>query len=264
MARSNSIDNVYFALSGIFAVCLYVLLIFFILFVLFQTDEYIKISLNTPSKIESINVSLIEDVSLPKVTSNASLQTSNKNDTKSKDNGSKTPISGLGIGDLFDKIDTKNSQSSEIPIADNRDKVAINKKHTSDSDAIKNQKINEILQKTQNIQQTLANLNENIIITDSHTSAFCDKYKDYCDELMNLLYTNWHIKNSFDTILSSIVIVNINKDGIFSYTIKKKSNNEIFDNELVESLETLKDTRFPTLENIDIDKLEVTFRNKKE
>ena len=110
---------------------------------------------------------------------------------------------------------------------------------------------------------TLENLNANIAITaDSSNSKFCEKYSDYCDELYKLLYKNWHTKSSFVEKLSSKVQISISKDGNFSYTIKKKSGNNVFDKELAQSLQSLKAQKFPTLEDIKIDKLEVNFTNK--
>ncbi|RAX54081.1 hypothetical protein CCY99_05220 [Helicobacter sp. 16-1353] len=267
MAKTNNVDNLYFALSGIFAVFLYILLLFFIAFIL-NSNNHIKISINNPSKISSINVSLVDEVieQIPQnIPKKPSPQNTNKGKAKTKESGSKTPIAGFGASDLFEKIDTKNLKPTkeDLPLADNRDKIALNKQKTDDNDAIKNEKLNEILQKTQNIMQTLQNLNENISISDSATSKFCDKYSDYCNKLAELLYSNWNIKSSFDTTLSSTVIIRISKDGIFSYTIKKKSGNDNFDNDLEESLEKLKNTTFPTLDDVDIDRLEVIFRNKK-
>lgn len=267
MAKTNNIDNLYFALSGVFAIFLYVLMLVFIAFML-RVNDHIKISINNPSKISTINVSLVDEIieEIPQnVPQKVATQNTTNNDNKAKNSGSNTPIAGLGAGDLFEKIDTKNPNPKEdIPIADDRDKIALNKKNTSHEDEIKNEKLNKILQKTQNIMQTLENLNQNITISDSATSKFCDQYGDYCNKLAELLYSNWNIKNSFDTTLSSTAVIKISKDGIFSYTIKKKSGNESFDKDLEESLEKLKNIEFPTLDNVDIDKLEVIFRNKKE
>ena len=113
------------------------------------------------------------------------------------------------------------------------------------------------------MMKTLENLNSNIMIaSDSSNSKFCEKYSDYCDKLYKLLYQNWNTKSSFVEKLSSKVQISISKDGKFSYTIKKKSGNEVFDKELVESLQSLKGAKFPILQDVKIDRLEVNFTNK--
>ena len=147
-------------------------------------------------------------------------------------------------------------------LADNRNKIALNKKSEENTNI--NEQLNKILQSTHNLAQSIQNLNQNISIEDTNTSQFCKTYKDYCNKLAELLYSNWNIKSGFDKVLSSIVIIKISKNGDFSYTIKKSSNNAIFDKELLESLEKLKDVKFPTLDGVSFDKLEVVFRNKKE
>lgn len=265
MAKSALIDRIYFALSGIFAVCLYILMISFIVFLIFGHNSFIKISIDNPSKIDSVAVTLIDMPSEPSVASVPDTpRPSAPNDTPPKEVGSTSPLAGLGAGDLFKKIDTKkpSNEPKDSEPSDNRDLVASNRQGTNDIS--RSEKISEILQRTQTIKDSISNLNQNIAIADSTTSQFCTTHKDYCDEIMELLYANWHIKSGFDVILSSVVSIDISKDGVFSYTIKKKSGNEIFDSELAESLESLKSTRFPTLKNVNIDRLEVTFRNKKE
>lgn len=263
---SNSfIDNIYFILSGIFAIFVYILMIVFLIF-LFQINKKLDLSINNSSKISSIEIDLVNEIleKNPKNIEEKNLsKDSNNNKSNDKESGSKSPIAGLGAGDLFEKIDTTNpNKKTQDNITDNRDKIALNKK--SEENADRNEQLNKILQSTQSLSQSIQNLNQNIPIEDTNTSQFCDTYKDYCNKLAELLYSNWNIKSGFDKVLSSIVIIKISKNGDFSYTIKKSSNNATFDKELLESLEQLKDVKFPTLDGINFDKLEVIFRNKKE
>ena len=254
------IDRIYFALSGIFAIFVYVLIIIFLLF-LFQTNKAIYLSINNASKISSIEIDLVSEVlEKRKIEKKDSPNDKKNNKQSTKKIGSKSPIAGLGTGDLFEKINTTNPNQKTQEISDNRDKIALNKKGEEN----RNEQLNKILQSTQNLSQSLQNLNQNISIEDTNTSKFCNTYKDYCNKLAELLYSNWHIKSGFDTILSSIVTIKISKSGDFSYTIKKPSNNAVFDQELLESLEQLKNIKFPTLDGVNFDKLEVIFRNKKE
>lgn len=267
MDKINTVDNIYFILSGVFAVFLYVFILF-ILLCLFQANQSIELSINNPSKISSIEINLINEIAekSPKIVEEQNIaKKDSKNDAGSKKVGSKSPIVGLGAGDLFKKVDTaKPKQITQDNIADNRDKIALNKKSEESSNIDKSDKLNKILQSTQNLAQTLQNLSENISIENSNTSKFCNTYKDYCNKIAELLYSNWDIKNSFDEVLTSIVAIKISKNGDFGYTIKKPSNNAVFDMELMESLEKLKNIKFPTLDGIKLDDLEVTFRNKKE
>lgn len=260
----DKIDSIYFMLSGIFAIFLYILLILLMTFIFRASSNYINIAISTPSAISSINVNIIDESPQPKKQSTSQSQTQNNtdknNDTKQKDIGSSKPVSGFGMGDLFDKIDIKKPNSKNEILADNRDKVALNKLGSLNS----NDKLDKIIEKTDNIMQTLSNLNQNITISDEASSAFCIKYSDYCKEVRDMLYKNWNTKSWFDNELSSNVAIKISKQGNFSYTIKKKSGNAMFDNELEYSLESLKNIKFPTIENIDIDNLIVTFRNSKE
>lgn len=257
----DSSKDTIFILSGIFALSLYVLLLLLMALFFRLSSEHITISINAQSAIKSISVDLVEvpiqtehssgeqNAPTPKIT--------NKTNNKPKDSGSKSAISGLGTSDLFSKIDTE-KPSQNLTQGDNRDKIAMNKKgENPTSDAL-----NKIIEKTQNIMNTLENLHSNITITDSSASKFCEKYSDYCREITELLYKSWNAKSAFNEKLSSVVQISISKDGNFSYTIKKKSGNDIFDGELAESLRNLTKQRFPTLDNINIDKLEVNFTNK--
>ena len=250
-----------FMLSGVFACSLYVLLLVLLALLFRLSEARISISINTPSTLSAISVNLVEiPTQTPsKVSAEETAEvTTNKNAEKSKEKGSKSALSGLGMGDLFDKIDTK-KPAKDSKLADNRDKVALNKQGEND----KNQKLSQIMEKTQSMMNTLENLNANVMITaDSSNSKFCEKYGDYCDKLYKLLYKNWNAKSSFVEKLSSKVQISISKDGKFSYTIKKKSGNEVFDKELVESLQSLKGTKFPILQDVRIDRLEVNFTNK--
>ena len=171
-----------FVLSGIFALSLYVLLLL-LLALLFKLSEVrINISINAPSAISAISVDLVEiPISVPLESSAEEISETPKNDNaeKPKDIGSKTALSGLGMGDLFEKIDT-NKPAKDSKLADNRDKIALNKKGENST----NEKLSQIIEKTQNIMNTLENLNTNIAITtDSSNSKFCERYSDYCDEL---------------------------------------------------------------------------------
>lgn len=264
---STFIDNIYFILSGVFAIFLYVLMIVFLIF-LFQTNQALDLSINNSSKISSIEIDLVNEVleKSPKITEEKEVSKDSKDDkSNAKEVGSKSPVVGLGAGDLFKKIDTTNpNQKIQDNTSDGRDKIALNKKNEENANAHRNEQLNKILQSTQNLAQTIQNLNQNISIEDTNTSQFCNTHKDYCNKLAELLYSNWNIRSSFDKALLSIVVIKISKNGDFSYTIKKSSNNEIFDKELLESLEKLKDVKFPTLDGISFDKLEVIFRNKKE
>lgn len=261
MHKNSNIDNIYFTLSGIFAIVLYILLILFLVFIL-RIDNKTKISINSPSKVNTLSVNLVDEIVEPiKEIPQTQKPTQNLN----KDKGSKTPVTGLGAGNLFEKIDTKNpNPKKDIKLSDDRDKIALNKKSLNNENEVKNKEINEIIEQTSKIMQTLENINQNIAISDSNTSRFCYNNKDYCNKLAELLYSNWHMKSHFDNTLSSIVEIRISKEGNFSYNIKRKSGNENFDSELEESLEKLKNVKFPILENINLDKLEVIFKNKKE
>lgn len=265
MDRTNKVDNIYFVFSGIFAISLYILILVFLVF-LFKVNQAIEISINNPSKISSIEIDLVSEVleKSPKIAKENNLpKDSKENKPNAKEVGSKSPIAGLGAGDLFKKIDTTNpNPKTQDTIADNRDKIALNRKNEENTN--KNDKLNKILQSTQNLAQTLQNLNQNISIEDTNTSQFCNTYRDYCNKLAEILYSNWNIRNNFDETLSSVVVIKISKNGDFSYTTKKLSNNTIFDAELSESLEKLRNVKFPTLDGIEFDKLEVIFRNKKE
>lgn len=250
-----------FMLSGVFACSLYVLLLVLLALLFRLGDSRINISINAPSTLSAISVDLVEiPTHTPtKVSAEKSAEvTTNKNAEKPKEKGSKSAVSGLGMGDLFEKIDTK-KPAKDSNLADNRDKIALNKQGENNT----NQKLSQIMEKTQNMMKTLENLNSNIMIAaDSSNSKFCEKYSDYCDKLYKLLYQNWNTKSSFVEKLSSKVQISISKDGKFSYTIKKKSGNEVFDKELVESLQSLKDAKFPILQDVKIDRLEVNFTNK--
>ena len=257
----NNYKDGIFVLSGIFSLFLYVLLLLLLALLFRLSEARINISINAPSAISAISVDLVEiPVSVPLETSAEEVNETPKNDNadKPKDTGSQTALSGLGMGDLFEKIDT-NKPAKDSKLTDNRDKIALNKKGENTT----NEKLSQIIEKTQNIMNTLENLNANIAITaDSSSSKFCEKYGDYCDELYKLLYKNWNAKSSFVEKLSSKVQISISKDGNFSYTIKKKSGNNVFDKELAQSLQSLKAQKFPTLKDINIDKLEVNFTNK--
>ena len=255
-------------LSGILALSFYVLLMMLIALFLKLSSEHIKISINAPSALQSISVSLVE-VPIKKAESTEKPTDSTKDakpidsikvkdSTKPKEVGSKSALSGMGASELFSKIDTKKPTPIKKEQGDNRDKVALNKKgENATSEAL-----NKILQKTQSIADTLENLHSNIAITDSSASKFCEKHSEYCRQITEFLYKNWHIKSAFNEPLSSLVQISISKDGNFSYTIKKKSNNATFDDELAQSLQRLQTQRFPTLDNVAIDKLEVNFMNK--
>lgn len=259
MDRANYKDGI-FVLSGIFALSLYVLLLLLLALLFKISATRINISINAPSAISAISVDLVEiPINIP-LESADTLNESPKNDNAEtpKDLGSQSAVAGLGMGDLFEKIDTS-KPTKETPLADNRDKIALNKKGENTT----NEKIGKIIEKTQNIMQTLENLNSNIMIAaDSSDSKFCETYRDYCNKLYTLLYKNWNAKSSFNEKLSSKVQISISKDGNFSYTIKKKSGNNVFDSELAESLRSLKGQKFPTLNDIQIDNLEVNFTNK--
>ncbi|RDU63170.1 TonB C-terminal domain-containing protein [Helicobacter sp. MIT 14-3879] len=259
MDKSKQVDIV-FMLSGIFAIFLYVLLLLIMMFVFKAGINHISISINNPSTINSINIDIIEEVdSVKQAQKNKQILNKvkiNDSDAKNKDNGSNTPIPGLGMGELFNKI-SDIVPSKDLEQSDNRNKIVLNKKGSTNTE----EHIDKIIEKTENIMQTLENLNQDIVISDSINSKFCEKYNDYCKEVTELLYKNWNIKSSFNDRLSSIVSIKINKDGNFSYTIKKKSGNEIFDKELEDSLQKLINNKFPTLNDVDSN-LEVIFMNK--
>ncbi len=261
MDKENNIDILYFILSGVFAFFLYSLIILFILFLL-KNSIPISISINNPSSISSISVNLIDEIPQQLEKPNTSTLKSSSIDGTKNSSGSKTPIAGIGAGDLFKKIDTNNPKPRDSNLADNRDKIAVNKKDSGKNNPT-NEKLSKILGETQNIMQTLEGVNQNITISDSTNSKFCEKYRDYCNKIAELLYKNWDIKSGFDYTLMSVVMIKISKDGNFGYTIKKKSGNTEFDNELESSLAKLTNTKFPTIENINIDNLEVIFKNKK-
>lgn len=264
MDKYKKTDNI-FILSGIFAVFLYILLLLSIYILFNISKKKVVISISTPSEISAISVNIINDNSnTSNKTNKENKPTADEKQTSDKKNNedsisSNTPVAGLGLGDLFNKIDAK-EPIKEIEQKDNRDQVAVNKNAISSA----NEKINQILQKTQNVMKTLDNINQNITISDSNSSQFCEKYSDYCKEITEILYKNWDTKSSFDDKLSSKVVIAINKDGNFSYTIKQKSGNDIFDEELAESLQNLSKTKFPILKDVNIDNLEIIFRNKGE
>lgn len=262
MDNYKKLDNI-FILSGIFAVFLYVLLLLIMMVIFKASKEHIAISISTPSKISTLSVNILEDTPTSKKSDNKTQSVKNnqaKAKDSNKDSGSSTPVAGLGVGDLFNKIDIKKPINKEIEQKDNRDVLALNKKATPSA----NEQLNQILEKTQNIMKTLDNLNQNIVISDSTSSKFCEKYSDYCKEITELLYKSWNAKSSFDEKLSSKVVIAISKDGNFSYTIRQKSGNDIFDKELAESLQNLGNTKFPTIKDVNINSLEVIFGNKGE
>lgn len=255
---ANIKDSI-FILSGIFALSLYVLLLLLVALFFKLSGEHITISINAQSAIKTISVDLVE-IPIKKDEANAEKladKVAPKSDNKPKDSGSKSAVSGLGMSDLFSRIDTQ-KPAKNTDQGDNRDKIAMNKQgENPTSDAL-----NKIIEKTQNIMNTLENLHANIVITDSASSKFCEKYSDYCREITEILYKSWNAKSAFVEKLSSVVQISISNDGNFSYTIKKKSGNDIFDKELAESLQNLKEQKFPTLDSIKIDRLEVNFTNK--
>lgn len=255
---ANTKDTI-FILSGIFALSLYVLLLLLVALFFKLGSEHISISVNAQSAIQSISVDLVE-IPIKKEethTENIADKITQKSDNKQKDSGSKSAVSGLGMSDLFSKIDTQ-KPAKNIKQGDNRDKIAMNKKGENAT----NDALNKIIEKTQNIMNTLENLHSNIMITDSSASKFCEKYGDYCREITEILYQSWNAKSAFNEKLSSIIQISISKDGNFSYTTKKKSGNAVFDKELAESLQNLTNQKFPTLDSVKIDKLEVNFMNK--
>lgn len=257
--RLQAKDSI-FVLSGILALSLYVLLLLLTALFFKLNSAHIKISINAPSALQSISVNLVEVPIKQEIAESTKIdeKITPKTENKAKDSGSKSALSGMGASELFSKIDTKKPTPSKKTQGDNRDKVALNKK----GDNAKSEALNKILQKTQNIANTLENLNSNIMITDSSASRFCEKYSDYCRQITEFLYKSWNIKSAFNEPLSSLVQISVSKDGNFSYTIKKKSGNSTFDSELAESLQRLQSQTFPTLENVVIDKLEVNFMNK--
>lgn len=249
-------DSLFFALSGIFATFLYILLLLLMALIFKVSSNYINISINAPSVIQSLNVDLINlpeeknDEPTKEPTKEPISQSAQK---PSKKSGSSSSITGSGIGDLFKKVPTKNKDSLKES-GDNRDTIALNKKGG---------KIDEILKKTNKIMSELSNLNQNIIAGNESSSQFCQKYGDYCQELYEILYQNWNAKSWFDKDLSSSVLIKISKNGNFSYTIEKKSGNEMFDSELLQSLENLKGTKFPIIDGVDVNNLAVIFKNQR-
>lgn len=258
MDNTNTIDNIYFILSGLIAFSIYILIIVMVFFI-FSGSKSILMSINTPSAINALDVNLIDDIEIPKQNENLS-----KNNEEKKDDseGSSTPITGLGAADLFKSIETKEvKEIKKSDISDSRDKIAINKKNINNSESKKN-KINDILDKANSVVSAIDNINKNMVVMDSNISDFCKKNHDYCEKIQNILYTNWNIKNTFTEKLSAIVYIKISKNGIFSYTINRYSGNTDFDKDLVDSLDKLKNITFPIINNEKLN-INITFTNKK-
>ncbi len=119
-----------FVLSGIFALSLYVLLLLLLALLFKLGGAKIAISINAPSAISAISVDLVEIPvqNAPEVSAEEIVEKpTNDNAETPKDSGSKSAVAGLGMGDLFEKIDTT-KPAKDTKIADNRDKIALNKK----------------------------------------------------------------------------------------------------------------------------------------
>lgn len=254
----NRAENLYFVLSGVLSLFIYLFFVFILFFIL-NDDKKVAISIPSPS----ISVNIVNNVSnTPIVTTSITTPTTSKQSTipaKSKTSQSKKPShtsSTDSVSGLFQDINTnKNIQNKESKniIADSNKEQSANLNDFN--------KLNEILNKTKNI---IDNIDEssNVVVRDSSMSSFCAKNEDYCRQIQDILYNNWKSNWHFDERLFSVVAIKIDKNGIFSFHIKKYSKNHNFDTDLVESLNALKNIIFPVIENKTIN-LDITFMNKR-
>lgn len=260
---TNKYDKLYFILSGVFAFVCYVLIILFIMLFL-NKEEKIELSVSNKSIITSVNVDLIEETPIKSLQSPNSIQntkTSSKNNDV-KEGFSSSQKSGIGVSELFEKIDIK-KESKSSKIVDDRNSMAVNRRQNDSGTSTVQKQLNDILDKTKNIINSIENINQSITISSNNSSKFCEKNMDYCKKIQDMLYSNWEVNDNFNEKLSSIVLINISKSGEFSYTIKRKSGNTRFDNALESSLSKLKTMSFPVLDGQTLS-LDVNFMNKKE
>ena len=252
MDSQNNTENLYFILSGVLSLFIYLLFVS-ILFFIFRDSQKIDISIPTPSS--SFSVSLVD---IPKKTSSPKPQLnldSNKDSNKDSNSARDLEKSKLNsASELFQTINTsRNMQNNKKEKSKDSNESQVN--NLDDFN-----KLSEILDKTKNIINNIDS-SSNVVVKDN-LSSFCTKNASYCKQIQDILYNSWKSNLSFEERLSSIVAVRIDKNGAFSFHIKKYSKNHNFDSDLVESLNALKNTIFPVIEDRVVN-LDITFMNKR-
>ena len=228
-----------FIWSGISAFLIYCFVVFFILFKflpLFKT-KYIP---RTNTILEqAISISLSE----PEITQD-----------DNKDSG--TPLEGLGVKDIFSTI--PDSATSSEQSGDNRSQNAKNTKDKIEKNKLKN------------LQERLEKMNANINALDSKaldvqsqsiSPEFADgEYNEWFGKIYDIIYSKWH--PSFDQDAEVLVLLRITDTGSFYYRVARLSSSQDYNHNIINLLDSLKQTKFPPYPKGKIVEIEVSFRSK--
>ncbi len=213
-------------LSGGASILIYLLLIFFLLFryLEYQKEEEKK---TLPSKIEEKKVEVEKD----------------------QVESSKTPIAGTGIKSLFSEVETKIPVKNEQEESSNDDELARR---------IKSIKPKQKIEKESKVDKIVQNLSLSSTLSFAKTDG---EYNEYYSKVQELLGKFWRPK-SYSQNLESKVIITIDNNGKFYFSIKKKSTNDEFDQELLAALQQMEGIDFPPFSGGKKTDIEVTFKTE--
>lgn len=270
------------ALSGIVAVCSYVLLI---LLILTQFSTYSKPKAYAAPTQTTFSIALVEQkvgkteqtvsISQPKKEITQKLNPKPRETPKStpkrptlaapqgEKTASKTANAGVGINELFAQVDTKIPINKEaLKQQSKNDEIALKKKAAQTTQKQEpNLPSQENSQKQEELNQAIDKLLSNLEVKQNLTFALSEgEYDEFYAKVHEILAQHWD-PWSFTNGLSSKVIVTINNRGEFSYKISQKSGNASFDQTLLEFLERMKSVGFPPYTKGPQTNIEITFKD---
>lgn len=215
---NNSI--VLFVTSGIISLCIYCLLLIALVFTLFSA---------IPTHYSSLKDSML---SLEAISVDAIIDGDNSPAPSDKSSGKNSPLSGSGIKNLFDKVDSK-APSKESPLGDDRELSEQNTKEDSQDAQARTKELRDKL-------KSLSNLN-----VSSKSNQSDGEYDEWYAEIESMIHQQWQESIFIEEKVMAIAHIHIKNNGVFSYKIVKYSGNVAFDDSLKSMLEECKQIHFP-------------------
>lgn len=209
-----------FVSSGMISFCLMAFFAFGLFSVLVITPtKYTSIS-ESAITIESIDLQAYLDIS--------------KIEQTREETPVNNPLEGLGVSEMLENVDSDSEIKSE-EITDNREKMAQN------ADI---KKLEKLIEQSKNIQERL-NAMDTIAIANSQDSNE-GEFDEYYAQIKQIIQKHWDSNKTFlPPDLVGVALIHINEKGQMTYSVKRYSQDNAFDNTLDSVLRSLKDYPFP-------------------
>lgn len=238
--------NIYFIVGGISAFLFYTI---FMLLLFFYFNEFKSKRFIVPKKSNEIEVSIIQLKSKPKKIEKSIEKKSKKlRNQKSISTSSKHNVKIENISSLFGGLKVEKPKYNSFALMANAPKIKYKKQKIEKKREVKAKKIVENM-KLENVEIKVKN------------SSKDGEFDKYISKISEIIYGTWEPESVY-VGLEATVVIEILPDGDFNFRLSIPSNNQSFNESLLQYLEELKKKKLPKNSFNKKITLEVVFKPK--